>query len=142
MSVHTLTHPALIVQVHLVAALMALALGAWQLAAARGGMRHRVVGRLWVLAMAVTALSSFGITGKLGWAWLGGYSWIHGLSLWILVSLTMAVLAARRRAFPAHRGWMLGSYAGLVGAGAFAALDPGRVLGHWLLVTVPAWLTG
>ena len=138
----SLTHPALVVQLHLVAALMSLALGAWQLVGVRGGTRHRLVGRLWVLGMTVTAISSFGITGDLGWAWLGGYSWIHGLSLWILVSLTMAVRAARRRVFAAHRGWMLGSYGGLVGAGVFAALDPGRVVGHWLLMTVPAWLAG
>jgi uncharacterized membrane protein len=135
-----LAHPSLVVQVHLVAALLALVLGGWQLIAARGGARHRVVGRLWVLAMAVTAISSFGITGKLGWAWLGGYSWIHGLSLWILVCLVLAVRAARRRAFPAHRGWMTGAYGGLVSAGVFAALDPGRVVGHWLFVTVPTWL--
>ena len=137
-----LAHPSLIVQVHLSAALISLVLGAWQLVGARGSARHRVRGRVWVLAMAVTAISSFGITGKLGWDWLGGYSWIHGLSLWILLSLTMAVMAARRRAFAAHRGWMVGSYGGLVSAGVFAALDPGRVLGHWLLVTVPAWLAG
>jgi len=142
MADHTLTHPALVVQIHLVAAMISLVLGAWQLIAARGGARHRIVGRVWVLAMAVTAITSFGITGKLGWAWLGGYSWIHGLSLWILVSLTMAVLAARRRAFLAHRGWMTGSYVGLVTAGVFAAIAPGRVVGHWLFVTVPAWLAG
>jgi uncharacterized membrane protein len=129
-----LSHPSLIVQIHLSAALIALVLGAWQLVAARGSARHRVLGRVWVLAMAITA--------KLGWDWLGGYSWIHGLSLWILLSLTMAVVAARRRAFASHRGWMVGSYGGLVGAGMFAALDPGRVLGHWLLVTVPSWLAG
>lgn len=137
-----LAHPSLVVQIHLVAALLALALGAWQLIAARGGARHRIVGRLWVLAMAVTALSSFGITGKLGWSWLGGYSAIHGLSLWILVCLALAVRAARARLFPAHRRWMVGAYAGLVGAGVFAALSPGRVVGHWLFVTVPAWIAG
>lgn len=137
-----LAHPALIVQIHLSAAIVSLVLGAWQLIAARGGVRHRVVGRVWVLAMAVTAISSFGITGKLGWTWLGGYSWIHGLSLWILISLTMAVRAARRRAFAAHKGWMVGSYAGLVSAGVFAALPPGRVVGQWLRATLPIWLPG
>ena len=41
-----LAHPALIVQIHLSAAIVSLVLGAWQLIAARGGVRHRVVGRV------------------------------------------------------------------------------------------------
>jgi peptide chain release factor 1 len=42
----------------------------------------------------------------------------------------MAVLAARRRAFLAHRGWMTGSYVGLVTAGVFAAIAFGGKAGN------------
>ena len=135
------TVPALPVLIHLAAALLALTLGTWQMLAPRGSLRHRGMGYLWVTAMGVTAISSFWIKGHLGWSWLTGFSWIHLLSVWILVSLAMAVMRARQRQISAHRGWMRGAFGGLVGAGVFAALDPGRVLGHWLLTTVPASLS-
>ncbi len=86
------------------------------------------MGRVWVVAMTVTAISSFWIKGRLGWPWLAGFSWIHLLSVWILVSLAMAVTRARQRRIPAHRGWMRGAFGGLIGAGVFAAISPGRVL--------------
>jgi uncharacterized membrane protein len=66
--------------VHVVSAGAALVLGAWQLIAAKRGLRHRGIGYLWLGAMALTALSSFGLRSQLGFAWLGGFSLIHGLS--------------------------------------------------------------
>jgi len=47
------------VQVHALAAIAALALGAAQLAAPKGTLSHRAVGWVWVTLMATTALSSF-----------------------------------------------------------------------------------
>ncbi len=56
--------------IHLSAALLSVGLGLWQLLARRGGLRHRRVGYAWVVAMAVTAVSSFWLKGNLGFAWL------------------------------------------------------------------------
>ena len=110
---------------HVLAACMAVVLGAWQLLAAKRGLRHRGVGYLWMVAMTVTALSSFGLRSDIGLAWLGGFSWIHGLSLFTLLSLVLAVRYAIRRDFANHRRWVLGAYMGLAGAGvaAVAARD-------------------
>jgi len=122
---------------HLLAATLALALGAWQLIAARRGLRHRAVGYFWVLSMAVAAVSSFWLTSWLGFAWAGGLSPIHLLSAWTLVSLTVAVRAAMRRDFVRHRRFITGAYVGLCVAGVFAAASPGRVLNTMLFVELP-----
>ena len=122
---HSMPFPML---VHLVSASAALLLGAWQLIAARRGLRHRSVGYAWMFAMLVASASSFWLKGSFGLAWLAGFSPIHGLSLFTLLSIVMAARFARRRDFQRHRRWVVGAYAGLVAAGAFAVALPGRSL--------------
>jgi uncharacterized membrane protein len=123
--------------VHLFAALAALLLGAWQLLAARRGARHRMVGYLWLLAMLVTSLSSFRLESGLGIAWLAGFSPIHALSVFTMISLAMALFHARARDFRRHQRWIAGAYAGLVAAGVVAAALPGRALHAMLFVELP-----
>lgn len=108
---------------HLSAALGALLLGALVLARRKGTASHKVLGRIWVAAMAVVALSSFWLLdiGK------GSFSLIHLLSLWTLVSLAAAVWFIRRGNVRAHKSFMVGTFLGLAGAG-LGALAPGRAL--------------
>ena len=80
-----------LVALHALSAIVACLLGAWQLIALRRGLRHRALGYTWMLAMLVTALSSFGLRSPLGFDWLGGLSPIHGLSLFTLLSLALAI---------------------------------------------------
>jgi uncharacterized membrane protein len=112
------------IAIHLAAVLPALLLGALQLATPKGTPAHRAVGWAWVLAMAVAAVSSFWIFGI---SKAGGFSVIHLLSLWVLVSLTLAIWFVRRGNVRAHKGFMLGTFLGLAGAG-LGALAPGRTL--------------
>lgn len=119
---------ATIVGIHLTAAVVAVMLGVGILLMRRGTPRHRWLGRFWVAAMAVTATTSFGIR-ELG---AGHLSWLHALSVYVLVSLVLAVLAIRRRNVTAHRRQMLGLYAGLVIAGVAAVAVPGRTLSNAL----------
>ena len=112
---------------HLAAALSALALGAANLAFAKGTPRHRLVGWMWLAAMACVTLPSFAIR-EVG---QGSFSWIHGLSVWTLVSMAVAVAAIRRNRVRLHAGFMVGTMAGVVVAGLFA-LAPGRELSRIL----------
>ena len=105
------------IALHLAAAVLGLALGALVLARRKGTSSHKVLGRLWVGLMLVVALSSF---------WIGG-SLIHLLSAWTVLSLALAVYFIRRGNVRAHKGFMIGTFLGLVGAGA-GALAPGRAL--------------
>ena len=114
-----------VIALHLGAALIALVLGAVQLARVKGTPAHRLLGRIWVVAMVVTAVSSFWIQSLTEGH---GPSYIHILSVWTLVALTVALVAIRRRKVRLHRGFMVGSYLGLVGAGIAAVAMPGRVL--------------
>ena len=117
------------VSLHLAAALAALALGALILARRKGTPSHKALGRLWVALMAAVAVSSFWIFEIRKGA---GPSSIHLLSAWTLISLACALYFVRRGNVRAHRGFMIGTFLGLAGAG-LGALAPGRALYRLLL---------
>lgn len=115
---------------HLAAAAWVLTAGGMQLARPKGGAVHRWLGRSWLPAMGVVALSSFGIhTMAQQWH---GFSAIHLLSLWVLWCIGAALVTVRRGQIAAHRRWVVGAYWGAVIAGLLAALAPGRWLNLWL----------
>jgi len=115
-----LTAPA-VMQLHALAALTSLAAGLTVLVMRKGTARHRLVGWIFVVAMAVTALSSAFITSN------GHFSAIHLLSILTIVSLPRAIILRRRGDIAGHRATMLWLFAGLVVAGAFT-LTPGRLM--------------
>tara|TARA_Y100001934_G_scaffold181447_1_gene214695 strand:+ start:7968 stop:8213 length:246 start_codon:yes stop_codon:yes gene_type:complete len=55
------------------------------------------------------------------------FSFIHLLSIWTVFAVTMGFMAIRRGRIERHRGWMVGTFIGLVAAGPLA-LFPGRKL--------------
>ena len=109
---------------HIAAATLALLGGALLLARRKGTRSHRTLGRAWAGVMAIVALSSFGIFEIRQGA---GPSFVHLLSAWTLVSLALAIGFIRRGNVRAHKGFMIGTYLGLLGAG-IGALAPGRFL--------------
>jgi uncharacterized membrane protein len=108
---------------HLSAAIASLLLGGLVLMRRKGTASHKLLGRIWVALMVAVAVSSFWLLG-LG---KGSFSVIHLLSVWTLVSLALAVWFIRRGNVRAHQGFMIGTFLGLVGAGA-GAMAPGRTL--------------
>jgi uncharacterized membrane protein len=60
-----------------------------------------------------------------------GFSVIHLLSAWTLISLVCAIWFIRRGNVPAHKGFMVGTLLGLAGAG-LGALAPGRFVAQLL----------
>jgi len=114
------------VQLHAFSAMAALALGIVQLVAPRGTLPHRWLGRLWVLLMATVALSSFWITSA---ARGHRYSYIHLISLAVLILLPLAVMRARQGKVAAHGRLMISIFfGGLIIAGG-ATMLPGRIMG-------------
>ena len=112
------------VQIHLLAALAAVALG-WLLIAGRKGRTfHRIAGWTWVLLALAVAISSLFITG-LGH---GRWSWLHLLTAWTLLVLPLGVRAIRRRDVAAHRRWMRGLFLGGFAINILVAFIPGRLL--------------
>lgn len=102
-----------LIALHAIAASLAMVLGAFQiLRPVKGDPPHRAIGRIWVGLMLFVALGS----------WLfGGYDspidiFLRVLAVWTTFSVTMAVVHARRGQIDRHRGYMVGTYFGLLGA--------------------------
>lgn len=114
-----------LIALHALGATFAVLAGGVVLVRRRKGDRfHRRMGAAWVAAMYWTVLSSFGIRELEP----GSLSWIHGLSAWTFVSLSLALWAARTRRRRLHRGFAVGSYIGLLGAGVAAMAFPTRLV--------------
>jgi len=111
--------------VHLGTVLPALPLGAYILLQRKGGLLHRLLGRVWAGLMTTTAISSFWLQDN------GGLSFIHIFSVATLISIPLAVFWIRRGDVERHRRAMASVYIGLVVAGLFA-FTPGRLLTVWL----------
>ncbi len=116
------------VQIHVAAALLAFSLGLVLFAAPKGTLPHRTLGWIWVTFMVAVAGSSLFMTGLNG----DRYSWIHLLSGYTLITLPLAVFAARRHRVLVHQRAMTAMYlGGMVIAGAFNFV-PGRLM--WRVV--------
>lgn len=116
------------IQIHVVAAIAALAIGTIILLLPKGKGPHKALGWSWVAAMATTAASSLFITGLNG----DFYSAIHLLTGWTLIALPMAVVAIRKRNVMTHRRIMTRLYiGGLIVAGLFSFI-PGRFMFEFL----------
>lgn len=116
-----------VIQIHAFAAMAAFVIGLTQLLRRKGDGPHRAAGYLWVVLMLAIALSSFWIHGIDQWR---GFSLIHLLSVWTLITIPLAVFYARRGQISAHKKWMISLFFGaLVIAGLFTFL-PGRIMSH------------
>lgn len=114
----------LVIQLHILAAVGGVALGGLILSLRKGRTFHRTAGWVWVVLMLLTAGTSLFIVGINGDVW----SLIHLLSGWVLVTLPLAVWAARRHKVDVHRKAMTGMFLGAsLVAGGFAFL-PGRLM--------------
>jgi uncharacterized membrane protein len=119
---------------HAIGAALALGIGGWQLIhVPKGDRAHRLVGRIWVVLMYWTVLSSFFIHSLHP----GHFSWLHGLSVFTFCTLTIGVWSAVRCNLARHRGFMRGSYIGLAGAFIGAVAVPNRDIPQ-LVVHQPA----
>lgn len=125
MSLAPLLNAEPVIQIHAFAAIAAFGLGIVQLTAPKGTLRHRAIGWIWVVLLAMVALSSFFIHEiKL----IGPFSPIHLLSIFTLVMIPLALAHARRHEVQRHRKAMTSIFIGaLVIAGAFTFL-PGRIM--------------
>ncbi len=112
------------IKIHVAGALSAFFIGVVLLLAPKGFRFHKTLGWTWVFAMAVTAVSSFFITG----IFQNMYSPIHALSAWTLIGLPFGISAIRQRNVQKHRQTMTGMFVGgMAIAGLFTFL-PGRLM--------------
>ena len=114
----------LAIQLHIAAALSALALGAVLLSLRKGRLAHRTMGWVWVSLVSLVAGSSLFITslnhGKL--------SILHLFTGWTLIVLPLGVTWAKRHEVARHRRTMMGLYYGGFAINLFIAFIPGRTM--------------
>lgn len=116
---------------HVIAALFVLSIGPFQILRRRRDRIHRTMGYLWVAAMYYVCFSSFWIVTA------GHFTWLHGLSAFTIVTVTLGLVSAIRRNIRSHLGNMIGSYIGIAVAFIFAVTVPGRAIPQ-LLAQDPA----
>jgi len=119
----------LVVQIHMIAAIVSLVIGGVVFFNPKGTSKHKVLGKTWVILMVIIALTSFFISELKTW---GPFSPIHLLSVLTLFTLAVSIKAIRRGDVKRHKSAMLGLYwGGLVLAGLFT-LMPGRIINRML----------
>jgi len=114
-----------VIQFHAAFAFAAIGLGATQLLAPKGTLKHRTIGWAWATLMILVAGTSLFIHTIRMW---GPWSPIHLLSLFTLMVVPLAVMRARRHDIARHRQAMIWIFAlALVVTGLFT-LAPGRIM--------------
>ncbi len=119
-----------IVQIHVFFAILSLILGIWIMLGLKGSKIHKALGKLWILSLLITAISSFWLHGI---RLVGPFSPIHLLSIFAMYSVFRGLQHARAGRIDAHRKSMTGLfYYALIGAGLFTLL-PERLI-HQLVL--------
>ena len=117
------------VQVHIIAAVLALILGPLALYRRRRDRTHKVVGYIWITVMTVLAVGSFLIPSHFTPIGIGP---LHGFAVLTLWSLWAGISAAIAHDIARHEAILRSLYSnGLIIAGAFTFL-PGRTLNRML----------
>jgi len=125
-SIEPLLAASTVVQIHVTGAISAFVIGVVILASPKGLRWHKTLGWAWVIAMVVTASSSFFLSGMMGSA----MSPIHALSAWTLIGLPFGIAAIRRRKINEHRQSMTGMFVGAIMIAGLFAFLPGRLMWH------------
>lgn len=112
-------------QLHVCAALIAIATGAFALFRPRRDRLHKIAGYIWITVMVVVAASTAFMTAEVGPS-LMGYGVIHILSVVVIVSLVLGLRAAIARNIPRHMALMRALYVQSLGIAGLFTLLPGR----------------
>ena len=120
---------------HLATILPAFLLGTYLMVRRKGTPNHRLLGKIYLSLMVITAVVTLFMPAQLGARLFNHFGFIHAFSLLALYSAPTALLAARRGNIKAHRASMIGLYVGgILIAGAFT-LAPGRLMHDWVFGT-------
>ncbi|WP_022702572.1 DUF2306 domain-containing protein [Pseudorhodobacter ferrugineus] len=123
MSLSPILSAPFVIQLHALAAVLAVVIGPFVLLRRSRDIWHKGFGYVWVIAMGLTALTSFGITAQIG---PGPISPIHVLSVFTVWSLWNGVNAARQRRIKAHQKNMQSLYFWALGIAGLFTFLPGR----------------
>ena len=117
-----------IMTLHLATVAPAGALGTYLMFWAKGTRLHRMLGKIYMVLMLITALSSLFIPAAVGPQFLNHFGAIHLLSLVVLISVPRAYFAAINHNVISHKFAMAGVYFGGILVAGLLTLAPGRYI--------------
>jgi len=113
---------------HLATVFPAFLIATYLLLNRKGTPIHRLLGKIYMVLMLVTATFTLFMSAKVGPTLLGHFGFIHLFSALVFFSVPSAYFAAKRGDVKTHKGRMVGLYiGGLLIAGSFAFM-PGRLI--------------
>jgi uncharacterized membrane protein len=113
---------------HLFTIFVALVLTPVMLLRPRGDRSHRKLGRIWLSAMMLTAAISLFIDNPQ----MSRFSYIHLLSVFVLIQAPRIAYAARDHNIKGHRRGVRAMVTGALLIAGFFTFPFNRLLGHWL----------
>lgn len=119
-----------VIQLHVASALGALLIGTVQMVAPKGNLPHRTLGVVFVLLMAVAAISAIFIRQVNG----GNFSFIHIFVPLTIIGIFRVVLTARRGDRPRHRSQVRSLFYGALIIPGLLSFIPGRLM-YTILLT-------
>jgi uncharacterized membrane protein len=114
--------------IHLATVLPSLPIGLYLFASRKGGARHRLLGRIWMALMAITAVAALFIRHLND----GALSPVHIASAVTLIGIPFAIRAARQRRIDAHRRHLVGMFIGALLVSGVLSFLPGRIMWLWM----------
>lgn len=126
----------LLVQFHLASMMLVMAMTVPMLLRPKGTQSHRLLGQIWAGLMFANALATLCFntsSGRVGGVFVGDFSPIHAISLFVAYAVPTAVIKARRHDRAGHESSIRGLVIGSLLIAGFFTLPFGRTLGRWLL---------
>jgi len=118
---------------HLGTVFPAFLIGTFLLLNRKGTPAHKVLGKIYMSLMLVTAIVTLFMSARVGPTLLGHFGFIHLFSFLVFYLVPTAYLALRGGNIKKHRDSMIGLYVGgILIAGGFTFV-PGRLLHSWLI---------
>jgi uncharacterized membrane protein len=119
---------------HLATVIPAFLIGAILLMGSKGTAKHKLLGKVYMAFMLLTALITMFMPAHVGPVVMDHFGFIHLFSVLVLYAVPAAFIAARKGNVKIHIYHMVGVYVGgILIAGAFA-FSPGRLLHTWVFL--------
>ncbi|GHF01887.1 DUF2306 domain-containing protein [Thalassotalea profundi] len=116
---------------HLATVFPAFLIGTYLLLNPKGTKRHKLLGKIYMALMLLTAIVTLFMSSVVGPALFNHFGYIHFFSLLVFYSVPSAYFSARNGNIAKHKSSMLGLYiGGILIAGSFTFM-PGRLLHSW-----------
>jgi len=113
--------------IHLVTVIPAIPLGTYVILSRKGGARHKLLGKIWLSLMFVTAIATIFIRNVND----GQFSWIHLFTLLTFIAVPRAILSARQGRIEQHKKHLRNFFIGALVIAGLTAFAPGRTMWQW-----------